>query len=378
VLQLICDSLRYWVSEMHVDGFRFDLVPVLGRDPVHFDPNASFFTTLQQDPVLSQVKLIAEPWDLGPEGYQIGALPPGWAEWNGRYRDTARRFWRGDSGQLAELGSRLSGSSDLFEHNHRGPWASVNFVTCHDGSTLEDLVRYEKKYNEANGEGNQDGSDHEFSRNWGVEGETEATAITNLRERIKRNLVATLAFSQGVPMLSHGDELSRTQRGNNNAYCQDNETTWVDWDLDERRRAFLDFVRRVFAIRRDNPVFRRRRFFSGNELSGVQDVLWLRPEGGEMRSEDWNDARGRALGLLIHGQSSDEVDERGRPNRGETLLLLLNGGPRSRRFVLPEIDQPGHWHELVHTRRLGERSVRAPAVNLAAHSLILLTYGMRS
>ena len=381
VLQLILDSLRYWVREMHVDGFRFDLVPVLGRDPVHFDPGSVFFTTVQQDPLLAEVKLIAEPWDLGPEGYQIGAFPPGWAEWNGRYRDTLRRFWRGDPEQLPELGTRLSGSSDLFEHNHRGPWSSVNFVTCHDGYTLQDLVSYEEKHNEANGEDNRDGSDHEISRNWGAEGETGAAGVVRMRERIKRNLMATLAFSQGVPMLSHGDELSRTQRGNNNAYCQDNETTWVDWDLDESRRHFLDFVRRVFAIRRENPVFRRRRFFSGEDTGarlGTKHVAWLRPEGGEMEPAHWHDPDNMALGMLILGQASDEVDERGRPNRGETLLLLLNGGSRSRRFAMPSLSEPGQWTELINTTRPGARKPTGQAVNLAAHSLILLTYGVRS
>jgi glycogen operon protein len=379
VLQLILDSLRYWVTEMHVDGFRFDLVPVLGRDPVHFDPNAAFFTTVHQDPVLSGVKLIAEPWDLGPEGYQIGAFPAGWAEWNGRYRDTVRRFWRGDGGQLAELGTRLSGSSDLFEHNDRGPWSSVNFVTCHDGFTLQDLVSYERKHNEANGEDNRDGGDHDFSSNWGVEGETESVAIVRRRERIKRNLIATLAFSQGVPMLSHGDELSRTQGGNNNAYCQDDETTWLDWDLDDRRRRFLDFVRRIFEIRRDNPVFRRRAFFSGHEVSPrheTKDVSWLRPDGGETGDEEWHDPRNQVLGMLVHGAASDELDERGRPIRGETLLLLLNGGARSRRFMLPELEEPGQWTERINTARSGERRVGGPAVNLAARSLILLTHGV--
>ena len=252
VLQLVLDSLRYWVMEMHVDGFRFDLAPTMARNPIHFDRSSSFFATVQQDPVLAQVKLIAEPWDLGPGGYQLGNFPPGWAEWNGQYRDTIRRFWRGEEGRVAELASRLSGSSDLFQASDRTAYSGINFVTSHDGLTLHDLVSYERKHNEENGEENRDGTDESFSRNWGVEGETESVRIRRMRERMKRNLLATLVFAQGVPMLSHGDELGRTQFGNNNAYCQDNEVSWVDWDLDERARAFLDFRLRVIRIRESN------------------------------------------------------------------------------------------------------------------------------
>jgi glycogen operon protein len=376
VLQLVLDSLRYWVVEMHVDGFRFDLAPALARDPVHFEMFSSFFATIQQDPVISRVKLIAEPWDLGPDGYRLGHFPPGWAEWNGRYRDTVRRFWRGDEGQVSELASRLAGSSDLFQTNGRGPYASVNFVTCHDGFTLHDLVTYEHKHNERNLEQGLDGADDNWSRNWGVEGETDAVHITRMRERVQRNLLATLAFSQGVPMIAHGDELGRTQQGNNNAYCHNNELTWVDWSLGEEARSLLEFTRRVFELRRSNPVFRRRRFFAGDPVArtGAKDVTWLRPGGGEMSAADWADPKNRVLGMLIHGEASDELDERGRPNRGDTLLLLLNGGGRSRAFQLPTIKGAGAWCEVVNTSRPGTRRHSEGRLNLVAHSLILLCY----
>jgi isoamylase len=373
-LQLVLDSLRYWVTEMHVDGFRFDLALVLGRDDTDFEPLGRFFTTVQQDPVLAGVKLIAEPWDLGPDGYRLGGFLGSWAEWNGRYRDTARRFWRGDERQLPDLASRVAGSCDIFEPTARGPYASINFVTCHDGFTLEDLVSYEHKHNDANGEDNRDGSDDNLSRNWGVEGPTEAVRVLHARDRAKRNLIATLAFSQGVPMLSHGDEMGRTQAGNNNGYCQDNELTWVDWSLDERGNKMLEFVRRVFQIRRENPVFRRRRCFAGarDAADGVKDVSWLRPDGGEMKPADWQEARRRELGMLIPGHASDEVDERGRPNRGDTLLLLVNGGARSCLFQLPSLSEPGVWWEVLSTARHGERRVRGEALNLVSHSLVLL------
>ncbi len=281
VLQLVVDSLRYWVAEMHVDGFRFDLATALARDGGGFDPHARLFAVIQQDPLLAQVKLIAEPWDLAEGGQRLGGFPPGWAEWNGRYRDGVRRFWRGDAEQVPELASRLAGSSDLFGASGRNPYASVNFVTCHDGFTLRDLVSYERKHNEANREANRDGTDAHWSRNWGAEGETESSTIVRQRDQIARNLLATLAFSQGVPMLSHGDEIGRSQRGNNNVYCQDNELAWVDWRTGPREQALLEFVRRVFEIRRGNPVFRRRRFFAGDPVTrdGVKDVTWLRADG---------------------------------------------------------------------------------------------------
>jgi glycogen operon protein len=375
-LQLVLDSLRYWVQDMHVDGFRFDLAPTLARDPFEYDSFARFFSTIQQDPVLSAVKLIAEPWDVGPGGYRLGGFPPGWAEWNGRYRDCVRRFWRGDEGQVPELASRLSGSSDIFQGSDRGPYASINFVTCHDGYTMQDLVSFERKHNEQNGEHNRDGADDNWSRNWGAEGDTAAAPVLRLRERMKRNFMATLAFSQGVPMLSHGDEVGRTQKGNNNAYCQDNEISWLNWELGQSEREFLEFTRQVFKICRENPVFRRRRFFEDKkrEDGRGQDVSWLRPDGREMSIEDWQNARNRVLGMMIHGDASDDVDERGRPNRGKTLLLLLNASNRARHFVLPKVQELGHWHELINTAQPTHRVPKGHGINLAPHSLVLLCH----
>ncbi len=378
-LQLVMDSLRYWVEHMHVDGFRFDLATTLARDPVEFDAFARFFALIQQDPVLSRVKLIAEPWDVGVGGFRLGGFPPGWAEWNARYRDCIRRFWRGDEGQVPELASRLSGSSDIFHSPDRNPFASVNFVTCHDGYTLEDLVSYEQKHNEANKEDNRDGNSANYSRNWGVEGETSSAPVLKLRERMRKNVLATLAFSQGVVMLSHGDELGRTQRGNNNAYCQDNELSWVDWELGPVEEELLHFTRDVLAITRKNPVFRRRRFFSGGPVgdSAVKDVSWIRPGGGEMTQEDWSDPRSQCLGMMIDGDASDDVDERGRPTRGETLLLLLNASNRAQQFVLPRVPERGHWGEMVNTAQpTGRAPRRVPkaGVHVAAHSLVLLCY----
>ncbi|HWA78386.1 MAG TPA: glycogen debranching protein GlgX [Polyangiaceae bacterium] len=376
VLQLILDSLRYWVQEMHVDGFRFDLAVTLARDPYEFDLFSHFFATLHQDPVLAKVKLIAEPWDLGPGGYRVGGFPPGWNEWNGRYRDSVRRFWRGDDGQVPELASRLSGSSDLFQGGDRGPFASINFVTCHDGFSLQDLVSYEHKRNDANGEDNRDGTNDNSARNWGVEGETRAQQVLRLRERMQKNFLATLAFSQGVPMISHGDEIGRTQKGNNNAYCQDNDLSWMQWDLDSRATELLSFAREVFRITKSNPVFRRRRFFDGDPVTthGVKDVSWVRPEGGEMTNEDWGDPKNHTLGMLIHGEASDDVDERGRPNRGQTLLLLLNASNRARSFTLPTLPEAGHWQEVINTAQPTHRIPKGTGISVAPHSLVLLCY----
>ncbi|MFP3854908.1 MAG: glycogen debranching protein GlgX [Anaerolineales bacterium] len=376
-MQLMMDSLRYWVQEMHVDGFRFDLAPALARELYEVDRLGWFFDFIQQDPVLSRVKLIAEPWDLGPGGYQVGNFPTGWAEWNGRYRDTVRRFWQGDPGQLSELAYRLTGSSDLYSGGGRSPYASINFVTCHDGFTLADLVSYKEKHNEANGEGNKDGSDANFSRNWGEEGETDSPDILKIREQVKRNFLATLAFSQGVPMISHGDEIGRSQRGNNNAYCQDNEISWVNWNLGERERDLLAYTRKVFRIRAENPVLRRRTFFSGATLgrNGAKDIAWLRPEGGEMTEGDWRDPQRRTLGLLIRGEATDEVDERGQPIHGDTLLLLMNAGEADLKFKLPSLDK-GAWNLLVNTAESGDaQGFEAPA-HLSAHSLMLFVQGI--
>jgi isoamylase len=370
-IQLIMDSLRYWVLDMHVDGFRFDLAPVLARELHEVNRLGTFFDIMRQDPVLSQVKLIAEPWDLGPDGFQVGRFPAGWAEWNARFRDGIRRFWRGDPGLVGDVATRLSGSSDLYASGARLPYASINFVACHDGFTLADLVAYEHKHNEANGEDNRDGNDDNASRNWGAEGPTGSVAIRGIRRRIVRNFIATVACAQGVPMITAGDEIGRTQHGNNNAYCQDNELGWVDWNLDEDARALLEFTRRAFAIRRDNPGLRRRRFFRG-DAGAVKDVSWIRPDGTEMTQDDWNDPAGHVLGMLIHAAAAEERDERGRPLGGDPLLLLVNGGERSRSFALPRLDGPGTWHELLNTARQGTRSVKTPAINLVAHSLILL------
>ena len=377
-LQLILDSLRYWVTEMHVDGFRFDLAPTLARDPYEFDGFSRFLALVQQDPILCRVKLIAEPWDVGPGGYRLGAFPPGWAEWNGRYRDCIRRFWRGDEGQVPELASRLSGSSDIFQGSDRGPYASINFVTCHDGYSLHDLVSYEQKHNEANAEDNRDGANDNWSRNFGAEGETKAQQVTRLRDRMKKNLLATLAFSQGVPMISHGDEIGRTQNGNNNAYCQDNPLTWINWDLDERAVDLLNFTREVLRITKSNPVFRRHRFFAGDPVSekGFKDVMWLRSDGAEMTIDDWSNGRNHLLGMLIPGDASDDVDERGRPNRGQTLLLLLNASNRARHFTMPGIPGPvsGHWQEVINTAQQTHRVPKGGGINVAPHSLVLLCY----
>jgi glycogen operon protein len=325
------------------------------------------------------VKLIAEPWDLGPGGYRLGGFPPGWAEWNARYRDCVRKFWRGDSGQVPELASRLSGSSDIFPSPDRTPYASINFVTCHDGFTLEDLVSYERKHNEANREDNRDGTDDNASRNWGVEGETTSPPVLKLRDRMRKNFLATLALSQGVPMLSHGDEIRRTQQGNNNAYCQDSEISWVDWDLGPVEEDLLAFTRQVFGVLAENPVLRRRRFFSGGTIGDgdAKDVLWVRPSGDEMTLEDWGDPKTQTLGMLIHGDASDDLDERGRPTRGMTLLLLLNASHRAQAYVLPRLPERGQWGELLNTASATGRAPRRiprAGVQLPAHSLVLLCY----
>jgi glycogen operon protein len=372
-LQLVLDSLRYWVSEMHVDGFRFDLAPVLARDSDQFQPLGRFFEIVRQDPVLAGVKLIAEPWDLGPGGWQLGRFPAGWSEWNDRFRDVVRRFWRGDGGQLPELASRLAGSSDVFGHGGRAPQASVNFVAAHDGMTLRDLVTYGHKHNEANGEGNRDGG-HDESHNWGVEGESASARVRKLRARARRNLFASLALAQGVPMISHGDELGRTQRGNNNAYCHDNERTWVDWEAADPE--MLGFARTALAIRRANAVFRRRRFFRGEPLGpGLpDDVAWLRPDGTPMQEADWHDPARHALALAIPAEAADPTDERGRPQPAAAVLVLLNGGPRVHAFTLPRPARPGSWRELLNTAcaEAGRCFAGTDRLTVAPHGLVVL------
>jgi isoamylase len=376
-MALIMDSLRYWVIDMHVDGFRFDLAPVLTRGYEQGRPSA-FFEIIGQDPVLSQVKLIAEPWDVGPDGYQLGRFPRGWAEWNGAYRDCLRRFWRGDPGQLPELASRLAGSSDIYAPSGRRTYASVNFITCHDGFTLTDLVSYSERHNEANGEGNQDGPAEGLSSNWGAEGDTESEAILDLRERVKRNMLATLMFSEGVRMLLGGDELGRSQRGNTNAYCQDNDISWVNWDRDAASDQLLAFTKQLVALFRENPVLRRRDFFAAGDPDGESpDVRWIRPDGQPMQAADWQDAEARSLGMLILGSAADEVDARGRRVRGDTILLMVNAGERSRTYRLPAVPEPGIWEELFNTAIPGRRVTVRRQVNLAAHSTLLLRHNER-
>ena len=336
-LQLLMDSLRYWVLEMHVDGFRFDLAPSLARESDAVERSACFFDVIRQDPVISQVKVIAEPWDLAEGGYQLGNFPVGWAEWNGRYRDGIRRYWRGDPGQVADLAYRLTGSSDLYQDDGRRPYASVNFVTAHDGFTLADLVTYNGKHNEANGEANRDGADENLSWNSGVEGPVDDPAVQALREQRVRAFLATLFISQGVPMLCGGDEIGRTQHGNNNAYCQDNEISWFDWTLSDQAQRTLDFTRKLIQLRRAHPELRRRRFFQGRPLcsADMKDLTWHRPDGGEMAEAEWRQARLHAFAFRLCGEAMDDVNDRGEPVTGDTLLVLLNALPEPVDFLLP-------------------------------------------
>ncbi len=336
VLQMIMDSLRYWVTEMHVDGFRFDLASALARELYDVNMLGSFFKVVQQDPILSQVKLIAEPWDVGPGGYQVGSFPWQWAEWNGRYRDAIRRFWRGDRGLTGEVATRIAGSSDLYERSGRRPFASINFVTAHDGFTLQDQVSYEQKHNEENKEGNRDGHDHNYSTNCGVEGPTDNPQIIECRERRKRSFMATLMLSQGVPMILGGDELSHTRRGNNNPYCQDNEITWYNWDLDEREERFLEFVQNLTHFRKEHPSFRRRHFLApSNEEEGSGDVVWWHPDGREMTNDDWHDDGLRAFGYLLRGTDLED-DPMGEPRHDDSFLVLMNQGDDPVPVELPE------------------------------------------
>ena len=351
VLQLIMDSLRYWVLEMRVDGFRFDLASALARELHAVDKLGAFFDIIHQDPVLSQVKLIAEPWDLGEGGYQVGNFPVGWAEWNGKYRDAVRRFWKGEGGVVSEMATRLAGSSDLYEHSGRRPYASINFVTSHDGFTLHDLVSYNQKHNEANGENNNDGADDNLSWNCGVEGPSDDPAILSLREKQKRNFLATLLLSQGVPLICGGDEMGRTQRGNNNSYCQDNEISWFHWDLSLAQKDQLEFTRYLIRLLKEQPVLQRRRFFQGREIhgAGVKDMAWFEPSGKEMDAKAWNADFVRCLGVLLNGEAMDETDKEGNPLVGDTLFLMFNAhhGPIS--FFLPPLEQNERWERLMDT-----------------------------
>ncbi len=350
VLQLIMDSLRYWVTEMRVDGFRFDLASTLARELFEVNKLGAFFDIIHQDPILSQVKLIAEPWDVGPGGYQVGNFPPGWTEWNGKYRDNVRRFWKGDGGTASEFATRLCGSSDLYEQSGRRPYASINFITCHDGFSLKDLVCYNGKHNDANGEGNRDGADNNDSWNCGVEGTTDNPEIIALRARQKRNFIATLILSQGVPMLLAGDEFGHTQQGNNNTYCQDNELSWLNWDLAEDQRRFLAFVRNATQIRREQAVLQRRSFFQGRSIrgEGVTDVTWFAPSGKDMTDDDWA-AFVKCFGIRLAGDLIGEVDENGDPIVGDTLLMLMNADANTIPFTFPQTNPHHQWERLFDT-----------------------------
>ncbi len=357
VLQLIMDSLRYWVTEMHVDGFRFDLAATLARQFHEVDKLSAFFDIIQQDPVISQVKLIAEPWDLGDGGYQVGNFPPLWTEWNGQYRDTVRDFWRGEPSTLGEFASRLTGSSDLYEHSGRRPYASINFVTAHDGFTLRDLVSYNHKHNAANGEGGQDGESHNRSWNCGVEGPTDDPEVLTLRLRQQKNFLATLLLSQGVPMILHGDELGRTQEGNNNVYAQDNELAWIDWDVVEDEQELFDFTSSLIALRREHPVLRRRRFFAGDADHGGQsdlgDIVWYTPEGAVMDGADWHTSR-TSLMVFLNGEAISTTDTRGRPVVDDHFLLLFNAFHEPVDFTVPEDIDSRVWTVVVDTADEGD------------------------
>jgi isoamylase len=354
VLTMITDSLRYWVTEMHVDGFRFDLATTLGRDIYDFDQFGGFFDAVHQDPVLANVKLIAEPWDVGEGGYQVGGFPVLWAEWNDKFRDDVRTFWQTDQPVLASMGYRLTGSSDIYESSGRSPNASVNIIVAHDGFTLHDLVSYAEKHNEANGEDNQDGHDHNISANYGHEGPSDDPDILAIRARQKRNLLATLFFSQGTPMLCGGDEIGRTQGGNNNAYCQDNEISWFDWDLTDDQRHLYDFVSRLITVRQDQPALRRRRFFKGMPQTpeSIKDVTWLRPDGKEFAGEDWTKPDLRTIGMRLAGDAIQETDDEGNPLTPSSLMLIFHAGEKPITFTLPTVERGeelSHWQGLLTT-----------------------------
>ncbi|HJT87602.1 MAG TPA: glycogen debranching protein GlgX, partial [Bryobacteraceae bacterium] len=386
VLKLVMDSLRYWIEEMHVDGFRFDLAAALARELHDVDRLSAFFDIINQDPVISQVKLIAEPWDVGEGGYQVGKFPPLWAEWNGRYRDVVRRYWKGDDGQLAELGYRLTGSSDLYQHDGRHPTASINFITAHDGFTLEDLVSYNGKHNEANGEEGRDGSNDNHSWNCGAEGPTDDPEILALRDRQKRNFLLTLFCSQGVPMICGGDEIGRTQKGNNNAYAQDNELSWYQWNLAERDQALLAFTQKLVELRRQHPNLHRRKFFQDRSINpgsperkvnGGQepDITWLRPDGGEMTVEEWNAGWVRCIGVELNGRTLDDVNGVGEAIRDDTYLLLFNPHHEPIKFYMPRRGGAA-WQLVIDSAKPGndERPVVGPgdSYELIAHSSAVL------
>ncbi|GLZ33620.1 glycogen operon protein GlgX homolog [Lentzea sp. NBRC 105346] len=379
-LQLIMDSLRYWVSEMHVDGFRFDLAAALAREFYDVDKLATFFDLVQQDPTVSQVKLIAEPWDVGPGGYQVGNFPPLWTEWNGKYRDTVRDFWRGEPATLGEFASRITGSSDLYQQDGRRPYASINFVTAHDGFTLNDLVSYNEKHNEANGEDGRDGHDDNRSWNCGAEGPTNDPEVLELRARQRRNMLATLLLSQGVPMLLHGDEFARSQQGNNNAYCQDNEVSWVDWSLAETNKDLLEFTSALAAFRKAHPVFRRRRFFQGKPIrkgEELRDIAWFTPEGEEMTEQDWGNDFGRSIVVFLNGEGIPDLDQRGMRVIDDSFLLAFNAHHEDIRVTLPDADYGPEWTVVVDTAtgKVGDGGELIPCsghLTVPARSLVVL------
>ncbi|WP_372593747.1 glycogen debranching protein GlgX [Actinotalea sp.] len=380
VLQLLMDSLRYWVNEMHVDGFRFDLASTLARQFHEVDRLSAFFDLVQQDPVISQVKLIAEPWDVGDGGYQVGGFPPLWSEWNGQYRDTVRDFWRGEPATLGEFASRLTGSSDLYAHTGRRPIASINFITAHDGFTLRDLVSYNEKHNDANGEGGADGESHNRSWNHGAEGPTSDPEITELRWRQQRNFLATLLLSQGVPMISHGDELGRTQKGNNNGYCQDNELSWVHWDLGPDQAAHLELTRALVRLRRDHPVLRRRRFFHGTADHGGEsdlgDIAWFTTSGEHMTDEDWSNGYAQAMQVFLNGSAIAEPDSRGERVLDDSFLLLYNAAAEPVEFTLPSEDFGGAWTCVLDTDHTLDRGAELDAgatITVTGRSTLVLT-----
>jgi len=379
VLQLIMDSLRYWVTDMHVDGFRFDLASTLARELHEVDRLSAFFDIIQQDPVISQVKLIAEPWDLGEGGYQVGGFPPLWSEWNGKYRDTVRDFHRSEPGKIGDFTSRLAGSSDLYQHTGRTPIASINFVTAHDGFTMRDLVTYNDRHNDANGEDGNDGESHNRSWNSGAEGETDDQDVLTLRKRRAMNMMATLLLSQGVPMILHGDELGRTQGGNNNTYCQDNEISWVDWELDADQQEMLRFTQHMIMLRREHPIFRRRRFLHGDVRDGADsalaDVEWLGTDGALMTDENWSDAQNKCLTMFLNGSAIPEPNLRGERIIGDSALVMFNASGNPVDFTLPPADHGTEWKVVLGTGdtvEVGTALEAAQTLSRPGHSLLIL------
>ena len=377
VLRLMMDSLRYWVTEMHVDGFRFDLASTLARGLDEVNMLGAFFSIIHQDPVISQVKLIAEPWDVGHGGYQVGNFPPEWAEWNGKYRDSIRDYWRGEHSMLGEFASRFTGSPDLYQDDNRRPTASINFITAHDGFTLHDLVTYNHKHNEANGEGNKDGEDHNRSSNYGVEGETDDEQINLLRQKQKRNMLATLFLSQGVPMLVAGDEMGRTQRGNNNAYCQDNEISWIDWKAADA--GLLEFSKKLLNLRKSHPVFCRRRWFQGQPIkgSGVTDIAWFLPDGIEMQDHNWDEDFAKSLAVFLNGRGIKSRDNKGRKIIDDSFYIIFNAHYAGLDYKLPPAKYGIEWHEIINTSDASLQELKRyfplENIHVAGRSVVVLT-----